>query len=142
MKYLCIECDEGMEFVEAEGSEEEFLSVTFICPKCQKRIALLTNPQETQLVRALGVSLGGRTVPPEPFEQIRTTLVRQREGLFLTEEKEIIWIEEAEKRLERVPSFVRPKAKKFIEDYARERGYRKITTEIMDEAGEKIEIGM
>lgn len=110
MKYLCIECDEGMEFVEADGSEEEFLSVTFICPKCQKRIALLTNPQETQLVRALGVSLGGRTVPPEPFEQIRTTLVRQREGLFLTEEKEVIWTEEAEKRLERVPSFVRPKA--------------------------------
>lgn len=142
MKYLCLECDEAMEFVEAEGPEKGFLSVTFTCPKCRRGIALLTNPQETQVVRALGVRLGGRTVPPEPFEQVRTNLARQKEGLFYPEEQEVIWTEEAEKRLERIPIFVRPRAKKVIEDYARERSYREITSEVMDEAGEKIKIAM
>ncbi len=137
MKYLCIECDEAMEFVEADGPEEGSLSVTFICPKCQRSIALLTNPQETELVRALGVKLGGRTVPHEPFEQIRTTLVSKREGLLLPEGNEVIWTQEAEKRLAKVPDFVRPRAKKVIEEYARERGYREITTEIVEEAREK-----
>jgi hypothetical protein len=31
------------------------LSVVYACPKCAHRIAMLTNPYETQLVSSLGV---------------------------------------------------------------------------------------
>ncbi len=44
-----------------------------------------------------------------------------------------IWTEEAEARLERIPSFVRPMIKKGVEDYAREQGYPEINATIMDE---------
>jgi len=46
-----------------------------------------------------------------------------------------VWTVEAEKRVsERIPSFVLPMARMGIEKYARERGYREITPEILDEA--------
>jgi hypothetical protein len=46
-----------------------------------------------------------------------------------------IWTAEAEKRVaERIPSFVLPMARMGIEKYARERGYREITPQVLDEA--------
>ncbi len=44
-----------------------------------------------------------------------------------------LWTEEAEARLERIPSFVRPMIKKGVEDYAREQGYPEINATVMDE---------
>ncbi len=44
-----------------------------------------------------------------------------------------LWTEEAEARLERIPSFVRPMIKKGVEDYAREQGYPEINAKVMDE---------
>ncbi|MBI5039350.1 MAG: PCP reductase family protein [Nitrospirae bacterium] len=46
----------------------------------------------------------------------------------------IDWSEEAERRLEQIPPFVRPMAKTGIERFARERGYREITLPVMEEA--------
>lgn len=167
MKFLCVPCDEAMKLEEVEGPDQGSLAVTFCCPQCLHRISLLTNPWETQLVKALDVKIGGRSVPSEPLEFTRSSLAREREGAFIdmstvgrqqsvvdqaggcpfaamvrgAEEplaEEPLWTGEAERRLERIPSFVRSWAKKAIEGFAREKGYRTITEEVMDEAREKI----
>ncbi len=45
------------------------------------------------------------------------------------------WTPEAEARIaQRIPSFVQPMARMGIEKYARERGYREITPQVLDEA--------
>lgn len=47
----------------------------------------------------------------------------------------IHWTPEAEQRVaQRIPSFVRAMARMGIEKYARERGYREITPQVLDEA--------
>ncbi|MDR4508628.1 MAG: universal stress protein [Candidatus Brocadiaceae bacterium] len=45
----------------------------------------------------------------------------------------ISWTREAETQTNRIPSFVRTVVKKKIEDYAREKGFQEVTTEIVDE---------
>ncbi|MBI5756140.1 MAG: PCP reductase family protein [Nitrospirae bacterium] len=47
------------------------------------------------------------------------------------------WTEEAESRLENIPPFARPMVKTGIEKLAMEKGYKKITSEVMDEARER-----
>lgn len=47
------------------------------------------------------------------------------------------WSPEAEKRLENIPDFIRPMARREIERLAKERGATTITDEVMDEAKEK-----
>lgn len=134
MKFLCVGCDEPMRFQAVEGPEEGSVSVTFRCPGCGHRVALLTNPLETQLVRALGVKIGGREVPPKPLEVVSTTLARQREGALQVEEGEgVVWTEAAETRLQRLPPLARPMARMAISRYARERGVTIVTPELMDE---------
>ena len=64
------------------GPDEGSLAVTFRCPECGFRVAMLTNPFETQMVRSLGVKVGGRTVPPEPFENLRSTMAGARPDAF------------------------------------------------------------
>ncbi len=86
MKFLCIACDEAMRLQSTAGPDEGSLTVTFACPACGHRIALLTNPWETQLVRTLGVKVGGRTAeaaPFAPFADVRASLARQRETAFV-----------------------------------------------------------
>lgn len=82
MKFLCIACDEPMRLASTAGPDEGSLTVTFACPSCGHRIAMLTNPWETQLVRTLGVKVGGRAAQAAPFGEVRAGLVRQRESLF------------------------------------------------------------
>ena len=56
MKFVCIECDEPMKFARNDGLDDDgSLSVNFVCPSCEWGVTLLTNPQETQMVRSLGV---------------------------------------------------------------------------------------
>jgi hypothetical protein len=50
---------------------------------------------------------------------------------------DMTWAPEAEKRLENIPSFVRPMARKEIERIARDRGLTAVTAALMDEAKEK-----
>ncbi len=125
MKFLCVTCDEPMKLVKnGEAPSGDTLTAVFRCPRCGVRTALLANPWETQLVRSLGVALGGRTVPHEPLELVREKLV----------ESKLPWTAEAEQRLSRVPEFVRPMVRDGIERHARERGCREVTCEVMDEA--------
>lgn len=131
MKLLCVACDEAMKFVATSNSTHgDSLTVAFRCPRCGHSVALLTNPGETRLVHSLGLSVatGGPTAPSQPLEVVRATLAEARP----------LWTEEAERRLQRVPEFVRPMVRESIERYAQERGFREVTFEVMDEARARI----
>jgi hypothetical protein len=210
MKFICVLCDAPMKLLETTGPVEGSLSVTFACPSCAHRIALLTNPWETQLVRALDVKIGGRSSAPEPWEFVRNMLTALRadsvagagqppappaegdsaassepsgrdlgdastsgsaetsassvESLTVeasveplsraaqaegpvagprcpfsavanraAEMSSVTWDPSAERRLGRLPDFVRPMARQGIERFAAERGYTRITEEVLDE---------
>lgn len=130
MKFLCVECDQQMAFAERQLPGDGTLAATFKCPKCGRVVAMLTNPMETQLVSSLGVEIGGRTVPAEPLEMVRTNVVTGGPA----------WTSDAQERLARVPSFVRGMVKKIYADYARERGIAEITPTVMDTA--RAELGL
>ncbi len=49
----------------------------------------------------------------------------------------IAWTPEAEKRLENIPDFIRPMARKEVERVAKERGLVSITAQVMDETKDK-----
>jgi DNA-directed RNA polymerase subunit RPC12/RpoP len=158
VKFLCLDCDQPMKLHGTEGPDEGSLTVTFRCPECGFRVAMLTNPFETQMVRSLGVKVGGRTVPVEPFEHLRATMAGARPDAFeggggtsdtpgsgcpfaaaLGENAPappsgVAWTPEAEARLDRIPSFIRPMARRSIERFAEDKGYASITETVMDEA--------
>ena len=54
---------------------------------------------------------------------------------------EMVWSKEAEARLDNIPSFIRPMAKKEIERIAKEKGMTEITDALMEETKSKF-IGM
>ncbi len=54
------------------------------------------------------------------------------------EESGLLWTEEAEKRLESVPVFVRAMAKSGIEKFAKDKGVKEVTPEVMNEARESM----
>lgn len=138
MKFLCVDCDRQMGFAERALPGDGTLAAVFTCPTCGRAVAMLTNPMETQLVASLGVQIGGRTVPEQPFERTRSTLAGGRDDAFADPEpgggKTPRWAAEAAERLERVPSFVRGMVKRIYTDYAAEHGIEVVTPEVMDEA--------
>lgn len=133
MKFLCVKCDEPMKFIKADAPEEGSVSIIFGCSKCNNQIAMLTNPQETQLVKTLGVNIGGGAVPHEPLT-LTKSLMADKQPLS---DDDIVWTKEAEERLKRAPSFVQPMAKRAIINYAKEKGVREITPQVMDVVKEK-----
>ena len=52
MKFLCIECDEQMRFEERQQPGDGTFAAAFTCGRCGRRIAMLANPMETQLVES------------------------------------------------------------------------------------------
>lgn len=162
MKFLCVPCNEPMKLQEVEGPDQGSLSVVFHCPQCAHRIALLTNPMETQMVKALDVKIGGDTPATEPLGFTRSSLASQREEAVLggipetveaakeaggcpfsavvreAEGENLVWSQGAEQRLQRIPGFVRSSVKNAIEGFAKEKGHETITEAVMDEAREAI----
>lgn len=144
MKFLCVPCDEPMMLNRTEGPVEGSLTVIFACPRCPNKVAMLTNPLETQLVRALDVRLGGLGAPAAPLQFVRSTLVRKREGLEMDVEggagadAGLTWSPEAEQRLEHIPSLVRPMVREAIERFAAQHAYWQISEQVMDEARQAI----
>ena len=57
------------------------MTIIFACPGCGWEMAMYTNPWETQAVRSLDVKIGGRSVPAEPLEMLRSSLSQSRDGL-------------------------------------------------------------
>ena len=145
MKFLCIECDKQMAFAERELPGDGTLAAVFACPACGRSVAMLTNPMETQLVSSLGVQIGGRSVPEQPFELTRSALASGREDAFAEASVSAsgaaaapagrpVWDDAAREWLGRVPSFVRGMVQRIYADYAAERQITVITTDVMDRA--------
>lgn len=139
MKFLCLPCDEVMGFTERQIPGDGTLAAVFSCAGCGREMAMLTNPMETQLVSSMGVKIGGREVPEQPMEIVRTTLDDAREEAFEAPAPggtpgRVTWSADALERLERVPSFVRGMVKRIYSEYARERGIAEITVPVMDTA--------
>ncbi len=158
MKFLCLDCDDVMQFAERQIPGDGTLAAVFACGSCGREMAMLTNPMETQLVSSLGVKIGGREVPAQPMELARTSLEGGRDDAFVLSEDiplaksesalakdeapagRIVWTSDANGRLERVPSFVRGMVKRIYSDWARQNGVSEITPEIMDRA--RTELGL
>lgn len=138
MKFLCVDCDQQMTFEERTLPGDGTLAATFRCPTCGRTVAMLTNPMETQLVSSLGVQIGGRSVPAQPMELVRTTVQGGRDDAFADGEADAAvrprWDEAAAERLSHVPSFVRGMVKRIYADYAAEHGIALITPAVMDTA--------
>ena len=140
MKFLCLTCDRAMEFAERQLPGDGTLAAVFGCPVCGREIAMLANPMETQLVSSLGIRVGGREVPEQPLELVRSSLADGRPDAFADHEAPVrvqgpvTWSDDAVQRLGHVPTFVRGMVKRIYTDYARERGIQRITPEIMDTA--------
>jgi DNA-directed RNA polymerase subunit RPC12/RpoP len=157
MKFLCLDCDAPMKLHSTEGPDEGSLTVVFRCPECGFRVAMLTNAFETQMVKSLGVKVGGRASPAAPFEHLRSTMADARPDAFegatesaptaegpgcpfaamvneSTPPARVTWTAEAAARVERIPAFIRPMARRAIERFAEDHGYASITEAVMDEA--------
>ena len=102
---------------------------------------MLTNAYETQIVQSLGVRIGPEAATATstsgngcPF----TAMIpgTERAGAAVDDMRSIRWTAEAEARLEKIPSFVRPMARTGIEQFARERGAQEIDEPLLDAARE------
>jgi hypothetical protein len=146
MKFLCLPCDQVMGFSERQLPGDGTMAAVFTCGGCGREMAMLTNPMETQLVSSLGVKVGGREVPEQPMELVRSALADGRDDAFDDEPEPapatgpIAWSDDARDRLANVPSFVRGMVKRIYTDYARERGIATITPAVMDRA--RSELGL
>ncbi|MEX5212874.1 MAG: PCP reductase family protein [Nitrospiraceae bacterium] len=193
MKFVCLNCETYMTFQKVEQPAEGSLGVFFGCPACGAKFSMVTNPGETQMVSSLGVKLGGRPAPAEPFEMTRGTLKEEAKAgmgqmaTYLNEKiqagqpahqaahpkpstsaspKEgeksggscpfaavvaqmgmgsgnkqaeaapsgLSWTPDATERLERLPSFVKPMVQASVEAYAKRHGFASITLQVMDDA--------
>ena len=122
-----------MAFKDAEGSNDGTAGLVFACGKCGNSFAMLINPMEAQLVRSLGVHVGGRKEAAKPMEIIKDTLLTGE----ARQEAAVLWDTEAEERLQKVPAFVRPMVQTSIEKFAADHGYSRITNDVMDKAKKK-----
>jgi len=132
MKFLCVLCDQPMKLLEVTPPDRGSLSVTYECPECAHRIAMLTNPFETQLVTSLGVQIGPSGEPAEskcPFSGMLAGM-----GTAPDAPQDVVWTAKALERLERIPEFVRPMARTGIEKFARERGVAEVDEPLLDQA--------
>ena len=145
MKFLCIECDRQMTFEERELPGDGTLAIAFSCPGCGRRVGMLTNPFETQLVSSLGVVIGGRTVPEQPLEMVRSTVATGKDSAFSESRAPetvlgVTWSADAVERLAKVPNFVKGMVKRIYTEYARDHGITEITPAVMDTA--RTELGL
>jgi hypothetical protein len=134
VKFLCVPCDAVMEFAERQLPGDGTMAAVFVCPGCEREMALLTNPMETQLVSGLGVKVGGRTVPQQPLELTLGAIADTRAETPTGAPGPVRWTDDARARLAQVPSFVRGMVKRIYTDYAREHGIDMITPAVMDRA--------
>ena len=154
MKFLCIECANVMDFADRQLPGDGTLAAVFACGSGGREVAMRTNPMETQLVASLGVKIGGRVVPTQPFEMVRSSLEGGREEAFGISEdiprqpagqplqagQSVVWSPEATERMQKVPSFVRGMVKRIYVDWAKEHGVAEMTPEVMDRA--RTELGL
>jgi DNA-directed RNA polymerase subunit RPC12/RpoP len=142
MKFLCIPCDAQME-TQTDGimpDESKNLAMKFKCKKCGHMIAMLTNKFETEFVSKLGVEAGGASgVGTGPLSMVGSQLAQAKKELDKGKpEDNLVWSEEAQERIKKVPFFVRNMAKKTVINFALEKGVTLIDAKLMDEVREKV----
>lgn len=135
MKFLCVSCNEAMKLREVSPPDRGSLTVVYRCPSCAREFAMLTNPYETQVVGSLGVTVGAEPAATEgeskcPFAGLVQGVTDGQEAA------NIEWTTEASSRLDNVPEFARPMARKGIERYAKERGFARVDADVLDQAKE------
>ncbi len=143
MKFLCVGCDEQMTFEERQEPGDGTFAASFSCPKCGHKVAMLANPMETQLVGALGVQIGGRTLDEQPMQLTRSSMIGRGdafEDVAPGKPGGVRWSAESEERLTKVPNFVRGMVKKIYVEWAAEHGIAEITPAVMDEA--RVDLGL
>jgi hypothetical protein len=139
MKFLCMTCDTQMKTVENRRQQEDgTLAIVLECPECFGQVGMLTNPMETRMLDALDVSVcpvggKGRKAAEEPAS-VAATASEPVANAAPNATGAIEWTAEAEERMKKLPTFVRPMARKGIESFARERGPRRVTPQVLDEA--------
>jgi hypothetical protein len=135
MKFLCVLCDQPMKLVEMAPPDRGALAIVYECPECAHRIAMLTNPLETQVVTSLGVQIGPGQgdISKCPF----SNMVQGMTGDATAGEKPVVvWTDAALERLQRIPDFVRPMARSGIEKYAQDKGLAEIDESVLETAKE------
>lgn len=155
MKFLCVPCDAPMRLSSTGESEPGSLSVVYACPQCGYEMAMLTNTQETQMVRSLGVRIGvsgggaaaaiaapgGSTgavaaAGDAPVATSKCPFSAMLGGAAKPESVPAVeagpaWTPEALARLEAIPEMVRPMARAGIEMVARENGHALIDESVL-----------
>lgn len=153
VKFLCGPSDQLMNLHSTHGPFDGTMSIVYECPSCDVLMAMLTNKPETQMVRSLGVKIGGRTALAEPMETLRSSLAVSKDeptsessnggrcpftevindAMAAAEsETAIQWSPEALTHLEAIPPYIQPMVKHNIEDYARDHGLSEIEEGVMD----------
>jgi hypothetical protein len=152
MKFLCVPCDTPMQMRATEESEPGSLSVIYTCPACGYEMAMLTNRQETNMVRSLGVRIGPAAAAAiaAPGHAAGDAAGLGAEGAgsskcpfsamlngasaadsVATASNDPVWTPEALARLEAIPEMVRPMARAGIEQVARENGSARIDETVL-----------
>jgi hypothetical protein len=125
-----------MKYEGHETTSTGSLDIRFSCPFCDRVVSLVTNSGETQMISSFGVKIGGESVSKCPFDITKGSLKESfvAEPSSAGSESAIRWTDAAQKRLENVPPFAQPMAKRAIEKFAKDHGHEEITLEVMDEA--------
>ena len=74
MKFICTNCNWRMKSDGAVGTGDGTMSVAAFCPNCGSRFALLANPGETLLLKALNAGLAGGELLKQVLETAEATL--------------------------------------------------------------------
>ena len=106
-----------------------------IIEKVSEQVTTLTKRQAEIVVNTIFNSIRdslqrGDKTEIRGFGSFRSRARRMKEGSAVSE---VIWTDEALKRMERAPVFLRGMVKRLAEKKARELGYREITAEILDQ---------
>lgn len=138
MKFVCEDCDIVMEFVDNQtDSEAGVMKISYVCPNCERSIAMVTNPGETQMVTSLGVTIGHEELSEgdlPPMQMVRGALKGGAEGAASSSGPDPVWSEAAEKRLAAAPTFVQGMVRRLYTDWAKQQGYTEVTPAVMSEA--------
>ena len=156
MKFLCVPCDAPMTLSETHGPFDGTMSIVYQCPECTHSMAMLTNRSETQMVKSLGVKIGGRNKSAAPMEILRNHLASPREGFdspdpftsggkcpftgvvseafsAANDSPQVSWTPQAKKRIEDIPEIVRAMVRQNVEEFARQNGHKVIDESVIDE---------
>lgn len=141
MKFMCLKCNQPMALISTTPREGGTMAVEYGCPTCDARMAMVTNPGETQLVNSLGVQIGHERVAggtTGPMSVLRGALAEGQpvNEVAGTADAGPVWSEAAQRRLAAAPIFVQGMVRRLYDDWARQNGVAEITPEVMNRARE------